>query len=85
MMRGVENDSRLNPIPGPPYQDIMTDIFELMSLKTSRPTRESSFANTFRNRAAYRVASWNLEKMTKDKIGNPGVLEVVTRTILENG
>jgi hypothetical protein len=63
----------------------MRDIFELMSLKTLRPTRNSSFSNEYNSMAAYRVASWNLEKLTDDKISNPGVLEVVTRTILENG
>lgn len=36
-------------------------------------------------RRVVRVASWNLQQLTEDKINNPGVKEVICMTILENG
>lgn len=36
-------------------------------------------------RRVLRVASWNLQQLTEDKIDNPGVKEVICMTILENG
>ncbi|XP_074646167.1 endonuclease/exonuclease/phosphatase family domain-containing protein 1-like [Tubulanus polymorphus] len=38
-----------------------------------------------KNHPAFRVASWNLKRCGCEKADNPGVLEVVCRTILENG
>lgn len=35
-------------------------------------------------RDVVRVASWNLERLNADKIGNPGVREVVCLTLWEN-
>ena len=32
-----------------------------------------------------RVASWNLQKLSLEKIRNPGVREVICMTLLENG
>ncbi|CAG7786444.1 unnamed protein product [Allacma fusca] len=60
-------------------------IYELMSVKTTRPRRTSDFNYTHNCLPAYRVATWNLDNLTAPKISNPGVLEVFTRTILENG
>lgn len=67
------------------YVEDMTEIFELMSLKSRRPLQDCSFSLSQKNRPTYRVASWNLEKLSLEKISNLGVLEVITRTILENG
>ncbi|CAL8135359.1 unnamed protein product [Orchesella dallaii] len=60
-------------------------IYDLMSVKTPRPEIESEFNFEHNGAPAVRVATWNLEKLTKDKINNPGVMEVITRTILERG
>lgn len=60
-------------------------IYDLMSVKTPRPGAESEFFYEHNGEPAIRVATWNLEKLTKEKINNPGVMEVITRTILENG
>ena len=37
------------------------------------------------NRQVVRIASWNVQQLTDDKINNPGVKEVICMTILENG
>lgn len=60
-------------------------IYDLMSVKTSRPMLESEFSFEHDGEPALRVATWNFDKLTKEKINNPGVMEVITRTILENG
>ena len=36
-------------------------------------------------RRVLRIASWNLQQLTEEKIDNPGVKEVICMTILENG
>lgn len=36
-------------------------------------------------RRVVRIASWNLQRLTDEKINNPGVKEVICMTILENG
>lgn len=36
-------------------------------------------------RQVVRIASWNLQQLTDEKINNPGVKEVICMTILENG
>jgi len=36
-------------------------------------------------RKVVRIASWNIQQLTDDKVNNPGVKEVVCMTILENG
>jgi len=60
-------------------------IYDLMSVKTPRPVLESEFNYEHNEMPALRVATWNMEKLTKEKINNPGVMEVITRTILEKG
>jgi hypothetical protein len=79
----------MSPLPNSnsrpsPLED-MTEIFELMSLKSHRPVQDCQTVHYRNNRVAYRVASWNLENLTIEKVSNLGVLEVLTRTILENG
>ncbi len=65
-------------------EDEIKSIYDLLSLKTKRPHPTQLFNYYYKSCPAYRVASWNLESMTVEKINNPGVMEVVTRTILEN-
>nr|XP_053629868.1 endonuclease/exonuclease/phosphatase family domain-containing protein 1-like isoform X2 [Cherax quadricarinatus] len=65
--------------------DFSEDIFELLSLRSERPVVKEVFNGYFQGDPAFRVATWNLQQLTRDKICNPGVLEVVCRTVLENG
>lgn len=65
-------------------EDELKGVYDLLSLKTKRPDPPKLFNYYYKSCPAYRVASWNMETMTLDKISNPGVMEVVTRTILEN-
>ncbi|XP_071516679.1 endonuclease/exonuclease/phosphatase family domain-containing protein 1-like isoform X2 [Panulirus ornatus] len=65
--------------------DFSADIFELLSLRSERPIIREVFNGYHHGQPAIRIATWNLQQLTKDKICNPGVLEVVCRTILENG
>lgn len=65
--------------------DFSADIFELLSLRSERPVVRDVFIGKYQGQPAIRVASWNLQQLTREKISNPGVLEVVCRTILENG
>ncbi|XP_063877592.1 endonuclease/exonuclease/phosphatase family domain-containing protein 1-like isoform X2 [Scylla paramamosain] len=65
--------------------DFSTDIYELLSLRSERPVVKEVFTGNYQGQPAIRVATWNLQQLTKEKICNLGVLEVVCRTILENG
>ncbi|XP_054284341.1 endonuclease/exonuclease/phosphatase family domain-containing protein 1-like isoform X3 [Macrosteles quadrilineatus] len=60
------------------------DIFELLCAYSQRPLVDDVFQGMRDGRSALRLASWNLTAMTVDKIDNPGVKEVVCRTLLEN-
>jgi competence ComEA-like helix-hairpin-helix protein len=51
----------------------------LLSLPPQRPSPIYKNNQTF-----FRFASWNLQQLTNDKVQNPGVREVICRTILEN-
>uniref|UniRef100_A0A6B2EB28 Putative endonuclease/exonuclease/phosphatase family domain-containing protein 1 n=1 Tax=Phlebotomus kandelakii TaxID=1109342 RepID=A0A6B2EB28_9DIPT len=62
----------------------VNDIYDLLGAYSHRPTVEGEFQFSRNGRRAVRIASWNLDRMTKAKAENPGVLEVVCRTILEN-
>lgn len=50
-----------------------------------RPSLSEPFKFRHKNRRVVRVATWNLEQCSLDKIMNPGVKEVVCMTVLENG
>ena len=50
-----------------------------------RPCISEPFKFRHKNRRVVRVASWNLEQCSLDKVSNPGVKDVVCMTILENG
>lgn len=61
------------------------DIFELLGAYSHRPmTATDDFRYERNGRKAIRVASWNLDRLSMAKADNPGVLEVICRTILEN-
>ncbi|XP_059608402.1 endonuclease/exonuclease/phosphatase family domain-containing protein 1-like [Phlebotomus argentipes] len=62
----------------------VNDIYDLLGAYSHRPTVEGEFQFSRGGRRAIRIASWNLDRLTKAKAENPGVLEVVCRTILEN-
>ncbi|RZC35267.1 endonuclease/exonuclease/phosphatase family domain-containing protein 1-like [Asbolus verrucosus] len=61
------------------------DIFDLLSAYSPRPVLEEVFNFTRKGEPAIRFASWNLHDFSMEKANNPGVKEVVCRTILENG
>ncbi|XP_067120177.1 endonuclease/exonuclease/phosphatase family domain-containing protein 1-like [Centruroides vittatus] len=61
------------------------EVYELLSRKCSRPIPEKTFSFTNNGRPCFRVGLWNLQCFSVDKAKNPGVMEVVCRTILENG
>ncbi|KAL3858575.1 hypothetical protein ACJMK2_008851 [Sinanodonta woodiana] len=63
----------------------MLELLKPLVEKHPRPHQESQFKFKFKNRSAVRIATWNLERFSVDKVNNPGVREVVCRTILENG
>lgn len=65
--------------------DFYTEIFELLSVKSERPIVRDVFQGQHNGRPAIRIATWNLQELTKEKMSNPGVLEVICRTVLENG
>jgi competence ComEA-like helix-hairpin-helix protein len=58
--------------------------FEPLKTKHVRPVYKS-FSFRRDNISAFRVGSWNLERFNSAKASNPGVLEVVCMTVLENG
>lgn len=60
------------------------DIFELLSAYSQRPILEDDFHGQRNGKLALRIATWNLQDFTLDKAENPGVKEVICRTILEN-
>lgn len=60
------------------------DIFELLGAYSHRPVVADDFRYERNGNRALRVASWNLDRMSMAKAENPGVLEVICRTILEN-
>jgi competence ComEA-like helix-hairpin-helix protein len=51
----------------------------LLSSPPQRPAMLHSTPTT-----SFRFASWNLQRLTMDKVQNPGVREVICRTILDN-
>jgi len=74
------------PIKYPPLSNGLAvgDILDVLSACSQRPMISDFFEGVRNGRPALRIASWNLSNLTVEKIGNPGVLEVMCRTILEN-
>ncbi|KAJ2944504.1 hypothetical protein O0L34_g3849 [Tuta absoluta] len=62
----------------------VNDILDLLSAYSHRPIVEEVFTYERDGVRCCRLASWNLHQLSVDKITNPGVREVVCRTILEN-
>ena len=60
------------------------EIWELLSVASPRPRVPTEFAEDTFDRSSIRLATWNLTGFNSDKASNPGVMEVVCRTILEN-
>lgn len=60
------------------------DIFELLSAYSQRPVLEEDFHGQRNGKVVVRIATWNLQDFTVEKVQNPGVMEVICRTILEN-
>ncbi|XP_043272839.1 endonuclease/exonuclease/phosphatase family domain-containing protein 1-like isoform X2 [Venturia canescens] len=60
------------------------EIWELLSVASPRPSVYPEFSNETFYRSSIRIATWNLTGFNSDKAGNPGVMEVICRTILEN-
>ncbi|GFT50300.1 hypothetical protein NPIL_444892 [Nephila pilipes] len=61
------------------------DFYELVSSLVTRPPVSEVFNFTNLDRQVLRLASWNLQDFIVQKARNPGVQEVICRTILENG
>ncbi|KAL0848871.1 hypothetical protein ABMA28_013278 [Loxostege sticticalis] len=62
----------------------VNDILDLLSAYSHRPVVEEVFTYERDGVKCCRLASWNLHQLSIDKVTNPGVREVVCRTILEN-
>ncbi|CAG9121572.1 unnamed protein product [Plutella xylostella] len=62
----------------------VNDILDLLSAYSHRPIVKDDFHYERDGVRCCRLASWNLSQLTVDKINNPGVREVICRTILEN-
>ncbi|XP_075991915.1 endonuclease/exonuclease/phosphatase family domain-containing protein 1-like isoform X2 [Anticarsia gemmatalis] len=62
----------------------VNDILDLLSAYSHRPIVEEVFTYERDGVRCCRLASWNLHQLSVEKITNPGVREVVCRTILEN-
>ncbi|XP_046426088.1 endonuclease/exonuclease/phosphatase family domain-containing protein 1-like isoform X2 [Neodiprion fabricii] len=60
------------------------EIWELLSVASPRPLTPSNYSTKLEGRTSFRIATWNLERFSVDKACNPGVREVICRTILEN-
>ncbi|XP_073941375.1 endonuclease/exonuclease/phosphatase family domain-containing protein 1-like [Choristoneura fumiferana] len=62
----------------------VNDILDLLSAYSHRPIVEEEFTYERDGVRCCRLASWNLHRLNIDKVTNPGVREVICRTILEN-
>ncbi|KAF8787137.1 Endonuclease/exonuclease/phosphatase family like protein [Argiope bruennichi] len=60
------------------------DFYELVSSLVTRPPVSEVLNLSYLNRQVLRLASWNLQDFVVQKARNPGVQEVICRTILEN-
>lgn len=62
----------------------LNDILDLLSAYSHRPVVEEVFKYERDGVRCCRLATWNIHQLSTDKIMNPGVREVVCRTILEH-
>ena len=67
--------------------DHVNQLVAMCGPLTQSSTRPDIKPFSFRTegRPVVRLASWNLQQLTEDKIDNPGVKEVICMTILERG
>ncbi|CAH2105024.1 unnamed protein product [Euphydryas editha] len=61
----------------------VNDILDLLSAYSHRPIVEDVFMHERDGSKCCRLASWNLHQLSVEKVTNPGVREVICRTILE--
>ncbi|CAF0916097.1 unnamed protein product [Rotaria sp. Silwood1] len=57
---------------------------ELQTILLSSTSSQHPLATCKSKQTYFRFASWNLQQLTNDKVQNPGVKEVICRTILEH-
>ncbi|XP_022113734.1 endonuclease/exonuclease/phosphatase family domain-containing protein 1-like [Pieris rapae] len=62
----------------------VNDILDLLSAYSHRPVVREDFMYERDGVRCCRLASWNIHQLTIEKVINPGVREVMCRTILEN-
>lgn len=62
----------------------VNDILDLLSAYSHRPVVEEVFTYERNGAKCCRLASWNIHRLSIEKVMNPGVREVVCRTILEH-
>lgn len=67
--------------------DHVSQLVAMCGPLTELSTRPEIIPFTFEKdgRLVSRIASWNIQQLTLDKINNPGVKEVICMTILERG
>lgn len=67
------------------FDEASKAIYDFLSDHCHRPIVEEVFNYSRNDKPAIRIAVWNMEGLTIQKVRNPGVQEVICRTILENG
>lgn len=65
--------------------DNLLSYFLPLIKESKRPPVVNYYTYKHNNRPCVRIATWNLARLSKEKANNPGVLEVVCMTILEQG
>ncbi|GAB1599088.1 endonuclease/exonuclease/phosphatase family domain-containing protein 1-like [Argonauta hians] len=67
--------------------DSLQDLIQVLGPLAKRSIRPKvqSFSFKRNNISALRIATWNLDGCSVEKISNPGVCDVICMTILENG
>ncbi|CAD5110782.1 DgyrCDS148 [Dimorphilus gyrociliatus] len=63
----------------------LLEFFLPLIKESKRPTITNYYTFENNNRPCIRIATWNLARLSTEKACNPGVLEVVCMTILEQG
>lgn len=61
------------------------EFYELVSSLVIRQPVNEMFDFKYTGKQVFRIASWNLQNFIAEKARNPGVQEVICRTILDNG
>ncbi|XP_076370628.1 endonuclease/exonuclease/phosphatase family domain-containing protein 1-like isoform X3 [Tachypleus tridentatus] len=61
------------------------ELYSFLSDHCHRPIIEETFNYLRNGKPVIRIGVWNLEGLTLEKVCNPGIQEIICRTILENG